>query len=79
MTTFLKRIAVYDLKYLFVALLTSGIFILDVITAVGFVAWLLYLLPILLICRTSNRLHIIVFTSACTVLMFVGFLGSLWL
>ncbi len=76
MNTLVKKISIYDLKYLFVAFLTSGIFILDVITPVGFVAWLLYLLPILLICRTSNRLHIIVFTSVCTVLMFVGLILS---
>ena len=72
----MKKKAPYELKYLLVALLTAGIFILDVKTPVGFVAWLLYLVPILLICRTSNKRHIIIFTSICTALMFIGLIMS---
>ncbi len=63
-------------QHVIIVLLIAGIFIIDIITPVGFIAWLLYLIPILLICGTSNRRNIIIVTSACTILMFVGLISS---
>ncbi len=59
-------------RYLLIALLIAGIFILDLSTPVGFVVSLLYLLPILLISKTARKKHIFGVTSVCTLLMFVG-------
>src|ERR1700690_2306476 len=66
----------HRVQYLFIALFIACIFILDIITPVGFAAWLFYLLPILLISKTAKRNHIFVVTTICTVLMFIGLMFS---
>ena len=59
-----------------IIVLITGIFILDLATPVGFVAWMLYLLPIFLAAGTLEKPHVYLVTSVCTILTFVGLLLS---
>ncbi len=56
--------------------LSTGIFLLDLVTPLGWAVWLLYLLPLFLTFWFSYRQYLIPFAVVCTALIVVGFIHS---
>jgi len=56
--------------------LLIAIFALDLATPLGWVGWLLYLVPLFLAYMYSEMQHLVMFAAACTVLTVLGFFYS---
>ena len=56
--------------------LIAGIFVQDLLLPLGWVVWLLYLLPLFLTFLFSHRQYLIPLATVCTALIVVGFIHS---
>src|SRR5437867_8278239 len=56
--------------------LITGIFLLDLVSPLGWEVWLLYLLPLFLTSRFLHRQYLIPLATVCTALIMVGFIHS---
>jgi light-regulated signal transduction histidine kinase (bacteriophytochrome) len=56
--------------------LTTGIFISDVLTPIGFAEWLFYFIPLFIAAPVLKPLYMPIFTSVCTILIILGFFIS---
>lgn len=64
------------MEYGVILFLTVCIFVLDVLTPLGWAVWILYLIPLLLTVATPHERAPIYFSILCTLLMIVGFMSS---
>ena len=65
-----------SLVLLATVVLTTGIFVLDLLTPLGVAIWVFYMLPLLIVSRATERLTPFILAAVCTVLIALGFIYS---
>ncbi|WP_447979523.1 hypothetical protein [Candidatus Nitrospira bockiana] len=74
--TMLKSMRKADSTAWVIVGLVAGVFLIDWLTPLGVVVWVLYLVPIALVARKRTPKEMVMWTSVCSVLIVLGLFVS---
>ncbi len=73
----MKKTREITVVYVLTIAITAGVFILDLLTPIGYAVWLGYLLPLIIASWKLQRWFIYTLASVCTAFIALGFINSL--